>query len=66
MGLMIEYADDLIDIDENEILPLPKTAGEDEHLCISGMVEAEGSLYRIINIDSIISRFKDRRIGDDE
>ena len=66
MGLMIDRVNDLIDIDENEILPLLKTADEEEHLCISGMVEADGLLYRIIDVDSIISRFKDGRTGDDE
>ena len=59
MGLLIDKQGDLIDIDENEILPPPRTAGEEEKSCISGMAEVAGTLYRIINIDSIISRFKD-------
>ena len=58
MGLLIDKPGDLVDINDNEILPLPRTAGEVEKLCISGMTEVEGRLYRIINIDSIISRFK--------
>ena len=62
MGLLVDKPVGLIDIDENEILPLPRTAGEEEKFCISGMTEVEGRLYRIINIDSIISRFK----NDDE
>ena len=59
MGLLIDKPGDLVDIDENEILPLPRTAREEEKLCISGMTEVEGILYRIINVDSIMSRFKD-------
>ena len=58
MGLLIDKPGDLIDINDNEILPLPRAAGEEEKLCISGMTEVEGILYRIINIGSIISRFE--------
>ena len=59
IGLLIDKPGDLIDIDENEILPLPRTAREKEKLCISGIAEVGGMLYRIVNVDSIISRFKD-------
>ena len=59
MGLLIDKPGDLIEINENEILPPPKTADEEESRCISGITEIDGILYRIINIDSIISRFKD-------
>ena len=62
MGLLIDKPGGLVDIDENEILSLPRTASEGEKFCISGMTEVEGILYRIINVDSIISRFK----NDDE
>ena len=59
MGLLIDMPGDLIDIDENEIHLPVLTAGEEEKNCISGMVEAEGKLYRIINVESIIKRFRD-------
>jgi chemotaxis signal transduction protein len=57
MGLLIDKPGDLIDINENEILPPPRTAGGEDNFCISGMIEVEGVLYRIINIDSIVSLF---------
>jgi len=58
MGLIIDKPGELIDIDENEILPPPKASREEEHLCIAGMIEIDGVLYRIICVDSIISGFK--------
>jgi len=57
MGLLIDEPGDLIDINENEILPPPLTAGEWKKSCISGMIDVDGRLYRIIDIDSIIKRF---------
>ena len=59
MGLLIDMPGDLIDIDENEIHPPVLAAGEEEKNYISGIVELEGKLYRIINVESIIKRFRD-------
>ena len=58
MGLLIEKPGGLIDIDDNEILPPPFLAYEGNKHCISSMAEVDGVLYRIINIDSIINRYK--------
>ena len=55
VGLLIDKPGDLIAIDE--ILPPPVTAGTDETRCISGVTEAEGTLYRIVDIHAIIDRF---------
>ncbi|MCL2480183.1 MAG: chemotaxis protein CheW [Spirochaetaceae bacterium] len=59
MGLLVDHPGDLIDIEENEILPPPLSEEGGEKYCISGMAEVKGKLYRIINIDEIISRFND-------
>ena len=59
MGLLIDRPDGLIDINEDEILPLPLTAEEEKKFCVSGMANVAGSLYRIIDIDSIVKRFMD-------
>ena len=59
MGLLIDKPCDLIEVDDNKILP-------PEQCCISGMTEVNGRLYRIINIDLISSRFKNGGgIGDE-
>ncbi|MCL2009568.1 MAG: chemotaxis protein CheW [Synergistaceae bacterium] len=65
MGLLIDKPGGLIDIDENKILPLPRAAEDEEKLCVSGMAEVEGILYRIINVDSIINRFEEGEIYDE-
>jgi len=59
MGLLMDQPGDLIDIDENKILPPPLSEEKEEKFCISGIAEVEGKLYRIINIDEIINRFMD-------
>jgi len=59
MGLLIDMPGDLIDIDDSKIHLPVLTAGEEEKNCVSGMAEVEGKLYRIINVESIIKRFRD-------
>jgi len=51
MGLLIDMPGELIDIDDNEIHPPVLTAGEEEKNCVSGMAEADGKLYRKINVE---------------
>jgi len=62
MGLLIDKPGDLIDISEDKIMPLSLKTGTnaepEEKLCLSGMAETDGQLYRIVNVDSIINRFK--------
>ena len=62
MGLLIEKPGDLIDISDDKIMPLsvkPSAGnGAEAQFCLSGMTEVGGELYRIVNIDSIINRFK--------
>jgi len=56
MGLLIDAPGDLIDIEDEVILPPP--AAEGEMLILSGMAEVRERLYRILNIHAIINRFK--------
>jgi len=64
MGLLIDKPGNLIDISEDRIMPLSSKTGRgadsetSEEICLSGMAEADGELYRIVNVDSIINRFK--------
>ena len=64
MGLLIDKPGNLIDISEDRIMPMssktsPGTDSDSlEKICLSGMAEADGVLYRIVNIDSIINRFR--------
>jgi len=59
MGLLIDKPGDLIEISEKQILPPPLTIGAEEKTYILGIAEVEENLYRIINIHSIVNRFKD-------
>ena len=57
VGLLIEALGELIGMSENDILPPPGNSGEDHCEIISGLYEAEGIFYRLINIDSFLARF---------
>ena len=59
MGLLIDMPGDLIDINDEGIHPPVLAAGDEERNCVSGMAEADGKLYRILNVESIIKRFRD-------
>ena len=58
MGLFIDKPGDLIDVDDETIRPPSLPTGAEESFCISGIAEAGNRLYRIINIDSIINKYK--------
>ena len=64
MGLLIDKPGNLIDIDQDRIMPLSSKAGAGadpdlpEETCLSGMAESGGELYRIVSVDSIINRFR--------
>jgi purine-binding chemotaxis protein CheW len=58
MGLSIDKPGDLIDIDDNIICPPSLASGANESFCISGIAEMGERLYRIIDIDSIINKYK--------
>jgi len=58
IGLVIEKPGNLIVIDEETVCLPSLTTGAEESFCISGIAEVEGKLYRIINIDSIIKKYK--------
>jgi len=61
MGLLIDRPGNLTDIDEDKIMPLSIKTGKTgaaENLCLSGIAEIEGQLYRIIDVNSIINYFK--------
>ncbi|MCL2758721.1 MAG: chemotaxis protein CheW [Treponema sp.] len=58
LGLFIDKPGNLIDLDDNSIrLPSLPTGAEDS-FCISGIAEQDNKLYRIIDIDSIINKYK--------
>ena len=59
MGLLVDSPGDLIDITESDVIPQGLSAAGTESSIISGLAEIEGKLYRIIDIFSIIDRFKD-------
>ena len=52
MGLLIEKPEDLITINEDEMIML-------EAPFILGLVESKEKLYRILDVDSIINRYKE-------
>ena len=58
MALVIDKPGDLVTISENKILPLSWTTGEEEKLYISATAEVDDRLYRIINVESIVNRFR--------
>jgi len=58
IGLLIDKPGNLIDIDENAIRPPLLATGAEESFCISGIAEVDNKLYRIINIESIINKYK--------
>jgi chemotaxis signal transduction protein len=58
MGLIIEKTGDLIDISEDAVHRTAQTGESDESFCISGIAEAGNMLYRIVDIDAIINKYK--------
>ncbi|MCL2812344.1 MAG: chemotaxis protein CheW [Clostridia bacterium] len=66
MGLLIDKPGDLITVDEKNILPPPAVMGAEAESCISGITEAEGKLYRIIDTNAIMNRFKDKKITNEQ
>jgi chemotaxis signal transduction protein len=58
MGLLIEKTGALVNIDDKNIRPPNLATGTEESFCISGIAESKGKLYRIIDIHSIIGKFK--------
>ncbi|MCL2809798.1 MAG: chemotaxis protein CheW [Treponema sp.] len=58
MGLAIDKPGELVEIDDNIINPPSLATGMQDSFCISGIAEFEDRLYRIIDIDSIINRYK--------
>jgi len=57
-GLTIDKPGELIEIDDQAVRKPSLTKGGDESFCISGIAEVEDRLYRIIDIYSIIERYK--------
>ena len=57
MGLAVEKPGNLIDIDDDAIRSPPVTAAADESNCISGVIEIDDVLYRIIDIEAILKRY---------
>ena len=59
IGLSIDKPGNLIDINDDQICQPSLATGAEESFCISGIAEVDSQLYRIINVDSIINKFKD-------
>jgi len=62
IGLFIDKPGNLIDLDDNTIRPPSLPTGAEDSFCISGIAEQNNRLYRIINIDSIINKYKAKTI----
>jgi purine-binding chemotaxis protein CheW len=60
MGLRIDKPGELIDIDDGAIRPPLLATGAEESFCISGFAEAGSVLYRIIDVASVINRYRDK------
>jgi len=58
LGLFIDKPGNLVDIDDNNIRLPSFPIGADDSFCISGISEVDNRLYRIINIDLIINKYK--------
>ena len=58
MGLSIDKSGELIEIDDDTICLPALATGAEENFCILGIAELNDRLYRIIDIDSIINRYK--------
>jgi len=58
MGLLIDKPGSLITINDGSLVPPPTHVAGTETPCISGVAEEDGRLYRIIDVDMIIKRFK--------
>ena len=58
LGLFIDKPGSLVEIDDNTIRPPSLPTGTEESFCICGIAEINNRLFRIINIDSIINKYK--------
>ena len=57
IGLLMDKPGNLIDIDDNAIRSPSLPTGAEESFCISGIAEVNNKLYRILNIESIITKY---------
>jgi len=58
IGLLISKPGNLIEIDDEIIRSPSLVPGAEENFCISGIAEVDNKFYRIINIESIITKYK--------
>ena len=58
MGLLIDRSGDLIEIDEAKLIPPPLVDNVETAFYISGVYELDGTLYRLLDIEAIIGRFR--------
>jgi len=58
IGLFIDKPGNLIELDDNLICPPSLPTGAEDSFCITGIAEQDNRLYRIIDIDSIINKYK--------
>jgi len=63
-GLFIDKPGDMIEIDDESIHKPSLPAGAKESFCISGVFEIDNILYRIIDIESIINKYKHEKYID--
>ncbi|MCL2764653.1 MAG: chemotaxis protein CheW [Treponema sp.] len=60
IGLLIDKPGNLIDLDDDTIYTPSLPTGAEESFFISGVAEQDDRLYRIIDIDSIINKYKSK------
>ncbi|MCL2628306.1 MAG: chemotaxis protein CheW [Oscillospiraceae bacterium] len=61
LGLAIDEAGDLINIDESDAKPYVHPTQSKGHSCISSIVEIEGTLYRIVDLHQISDGYKTKK-----
>jgi chemotaxis signal transduction protein len=59
MGLLIDAPGDIVEIADDKRMALPLEVRNAEEHTISGLAEAGGTLYRIVDVHAITKRFTD-------
>jgi len=58
MGLSIDKPGALIEIDDDAVRQPTISTGTEEGFCISGLIVVDDKLYRLIDIDAIVGKYK--------
>jgi purine-binding chemotaxis protein CheW len=60
LALLIDKTDALVYIDDDTIRAPVFATGAEESFCISGIAQANGKFYRMIDIDTIVEKYKEQ------